>query len=90
MVADKEFPVFEGTPLLLSCYEGHELRGEKIVTCYENTNFLTESKQEHMEPTCCEYQLLSKFLPISLCTNYTQLEFEILVCDKAFSPHDYV
>ena len=53
MKADKQFPVSTGTVLSLSCNEGHELRGDKTVTCTTNTKFHFSE-----EPYCGEFNNL--------------------------------
>ena len=49
MKASKQFPVYSGTVLSLSCNEGYELKGDETVTCIQNTEF-----QYSTEPTCGE------------------------------------
>ena len=47
MRADEQFPVSKGVVLSLICDEGHELKGDKEVTCTRNTEF-----QFSEEPIC--------------------------------------
>ena len=49
MKADKQFPVSTGTVLSLRCNEGHELRGDTVVTCLKNREF-----HFSVEPSCGE------------------------------------
>ena len=51
MKADEQFPVSTGTVLSLSCNEGHELKGDKTVTCTRNAEF-----QFTVEPYCGEFR----------------------------------
>ena len=47
MVADKQFPVSEGSVISLSCKEGYQLKGDNLVTCQHDTQF-----QFLREPEC--------------------------------------
>ena len=49
MKTGKQFPVSTGTVLSLNCNDGYELKGEKTVTCTENTEF-----EFSEEPNCGE------------------------------------
>ena len=49
MLADKTFPVTEKTTVTLSCNVGHQLKGDKVVTCTKNEEF-----QYSTEPICGE------------------------------------
>ena len=49
MNADRLFPVPAGTVLYLRCNEGHELRGDYVVTCTKNREFKFSE-----EPSCGE------------------------------------
>ena len=39
MLTDKTFPVIEKTTVTLSCNVGHQLKGDKVVTCSNNEEF---------------------------------------------------
>ena len=39
MVAKEKFPVLQGTVLTLSCQDGHQMSGDKEVTCIGGTEF---------------------------------------------------
>jgi predicted methyltransferase len=49
MIADKNFPVNEGTVIKLSCKVGYQLEGDSTVTCNKNTEF-----QYSTETLCSE------------------------------------
>ena len=49
MVADKQFPVGEGTVLTLSCKAGYQLSGGKEVICSKDTD---SEFQFSIEPRC--------------------------------------
>ena len=50
MVPDKTFPVVHGTVLTLSCKDGHQMNGDKEVTCIVGTEF-SYSDETH-SPEC--------------------------------------
>ena len=52
MVPDKTFPVVHGTVLTLSCKDGHQMNGDKEVTCIVGTEF---SYSETNSPECGKY-----------------------------------
>ena len=53
MVADKAFPVTEGTVVTVSCEEGYQLLGDTEVTCSLQTDALFDFSDE---PQCGEYK----------------------------------
>ena len=53
MVADKTFPVTEGTVVTVSCREGYQLMGDSEVTCSLETDTLFDYSDE---PQCGEYK----------------------------------
>ena len=49
MKTDTQFPILAKTAFVLSCNEGYELKGDKIVTCIKDTEFANST-----EPKCGE------------------------------------
>ena len=52
MIANETFPVVPGTVLTLSCKDGHQMSGDKEVTCIGGTEF---SYSETNSPDCGKY-----------------------------------
>ena len=52
MVADKTFPVADGTVVAVSCEEGYQLIGDSEVTCSLETDSLFDYSDE---PRCGNY-----------------------------------
>ena len=51
MIANEMFPVVPGTVLTLSCKDGHQMSGDKEVTCIVGTEYYSETHS----PECGKY-----------------------------------